>query len=383
MFAHLSPRRAACRIAVTLGAVLAGLSASMPDLYAVGFVTNLALNKPVTATSSLFGSTYPRLVNGNVAEEWGWHFAAPYGSGGVPSGSNPYFGAVDMAGANNTVTVKTVRVFGGGGPNPTAWTLQSRNSAADPLDALVDSGWTDTGLGVAGSSGFFGMSHTYATPVTTRALRFRVTGMNATNDRLIELEAFSTDPHAASLNANAVLDPILSREDNVTIAAATNIDRLRDNAFNNTPPGGVATIQIDNGQPGATAVMNYDYMFSKTATIDGLRFYFTSEVGNSHASSTVELLSWDGGAWAAIPGATQSAMTGLNVFDFSTAALLTSGIRIRHTAIDINGNPRSGLYGYEIEIYGAIPEPATVALMGLALAGVVLRRRGPHPIERG
>jgi len=102
------------------------------------FVPNLALNRPVTVTSS-FADTHPKLVDDDFAHDWGWHFAAPYGTPPVPSDGSPYFGAVDLAGAGNTITVRTVRIEGEDrwSCNPAAWTLQSRDSAADPLDPLV------------------------------------------------------------------------------------------------------------------------------------------------------------------------------------------------------------------------------------------------------
>jgi len=235
--------------------------------------------------------------------------------------------------------------------NPAAWTLQSRDSAADPLDALVDSGWTNTGY--SGGGNYWGLVHTFASPIQTRALRFRITAMKASNDRIRELQVFDTDPHSVSYNAIHELDPALSREDEVPITTATSLDRLRNNTIDNVPPDGVPGIDINAGEPGARAVMNYDYSLGKNVFIEGARCYYSHGVGN--LNGTLELQTGGSNAWTTVANGSKTANNGLVTFDFSAAPIKTDTLRLKHTAIDINGNPRSALYAYEIELYCTVP----------------------------
>ncbi|OPZ31355.1 MAG: PEP-CTERM motif protein [Lentisphaerae bacterium ADurb.BinA184] len=363
------------RSAQAWGIVVTALLALAPAPARAEFIPNLALGRPVFATSAVWDS------NNLVDEAFGlhagsatWHFAAPYAVGPIA----PYFGGVDLGGVGNTVQIGTIRIRGGDEYSARTWTLQSRDSAADPLDGLVDSGWTDTGVGRTGdTTGFRYMVHSFASPVDTRALRFRMTEGENTNDRLQELEVFSADPHGYSRNAIDALDPALSREDGVPITTATSLERLRDNAFDEATPDGVPPLQYNLGDPLARAVMNYDFTFPKAITLDGLRFYFIPGIGNSHANSDLSIQTLVDGVWTTVAGGSQEPDDGLNVFDFSAAPILTDLLRISHTAYDINGDPRSALYAYEIELYGTpIPEPA--ALMLLAGGGTLFlgRRRG-------
>jgi hypothetical protein len=346
------------------------------------YPVNLALDRPTFATDAGIWSV-TNLVDealGTHTSSGTWHFSGNYATL-VPPG--PYVGGVDLAGAGNTVSVKTIRIIGGETYTPKTWTLQSRDSATDPLNGTVDSGWTDTGVAVNSSAALYSLTHTFATPVDTRALRFRITDRNNTNDRIVDLQVFSEDPHAANLLHQYTLDPVLSREDGVTIGTATNLQRLRDDDFTYTQrPGGVSMVAIDYGQPGARAAMNYDYTFPNIALIDGLRFYFqidgVSSTGGALRQSDlqVQVPAPGGVGWVTVPGGSVLANDGLISLDFTGSIIRSDRIRLQHTVYDVNSNPRSGLYAYEIEAYGLVlPEPASAAVLLLGTTALLLRRR--------
>jgi hypothetical protein len=356
-------------IAVILIVVLGARSAS------AGVVDNLALNKPVTHTTDSevwAAANFTDGESGNAANGI-WHFGGSYAT--TIDAAQPYFGAVDIAGANNTVSIQTIRLIGtystigGAGQSPRALTVQSRNVATNPLDATVDSGWTNTGMSFTGATHING-SYTLPNAINTRALRVRITERNLTNDRLAEIEAFSVDPHARSIPHQLGIDPVLSRSDNVPLVGITNISSLRDNNFDlaNRPAG--------SGLSLTDAVMNYDYNFGLTRQVGGVRVYFAD---GSVTSVNVQVPDGLGG-WLTIPGGVQTnptpAVNGsseIYYFDFQNSAFHTQFLRIRTTVNDINGDPRSTALAGEIEIY--IPEPASAMTMLVAGLPLMFRRR--------
>jgi len=340
-----------------------------------GVVDNLALNKPVTHTTDNEVWAAANLTDGESGNGANgiWHFGSSYAT--TIGASQPYFGAVDIAGANNTVSIRTIRLIGsyaginGAGQSPRTLTVQSRDVATNPLDATVDSGWTNTGMSFTGVTHVAG-SYTLPTAINTRALRVRITELNLGNDRLAELEAFAVDPHARSLPFMLGVDPVLSRSDNVPISV-TNIGSLRDNNFDlsaaNRPAAGLSLTD---------AVMNYDYNFGASKEVGGVRVYFAD---GSITSVNVQVPDGLGG-WLTVPGGVQTNPTPnvngsseIYYFDFQNTSFHTQFLRIRTTVNDINGDPRStGLAG-EIEIY--IPEPASAMTMLAAGLPLMFRRR--------
>jgi hypothetical protein len=341
-----------------------------------GVVDNLAINKPVTHTTDNEVWAASNLTDGESgnAANGIWHFGSSY----APTSGAPYFGAVDIAGANNTVSIKTIRLIGtyptisGAGQSPKTFTVQSRDSAANPLDATVDSGWTDTGMSFTNVTHATG-SYTLPTAINTRALRVRITDRNLTNDRLAELEAFSVDPHARSIPHQLGIDPVVSRSDNVPLAVP-NIGSLRDNDFDlsNRPNSGFSLTD---------AVMNYDYNFGVVREVGGVRLYFAD---GSVTSVSIQVPNGLGG-WVTVPGLTQTnslpATNGsseIYYFDFQNNPIFTQSLRLLTTVQDVNGSPRSATLAGEIEIY--VPEPGSALTMLIAGLPLMLRRRGTKQV---
>jgi hypothetical protein len=353
-------------------AALGGIVAASTPTASAGVVDNLALNKPVTHTTDNEVWSATNFTDG-LASESIWHFGGSYDD--VILGGNPYFGAVEIAGANNTVSIKTVRLIGtypnivGAGQSPRSLTIQSRDSASDPLNATVDSGWTDlpgaSFSGVVHANGSF----TFDEPVKTRAIRVRITEMNAVNDRLAEIEAFSVDPHERNLAHILGVDPVLSRSDNVPLMDVTNLISLRDNNFDlsSTPNTPVSTTDD---------VMNYDYDFGSRQFISGVRLYANGAI------IQVDIQIPDGlGGWTTIPGGTQTnpfnaaGNAEVYYFSFPELVLSTQYLRIHTRVRDVNNDARGSARAGEIEIYNFIPEPAVLGPAVMFGAMLLMRKR--------